>query len=100
MDNLSVDHLLGVKFLNKNDLPPISNLNFHLLKNGNTVQNDNTKNMIWPIDELIEYISKFFTLKIGDLIFTGTPSGVGVVSFEDNLRGFLEGEELFEINVS
>ena len=52
-------------FLNKHDLPPISNLNFHLLKNGHTVQNENTKNMIWPIDELIEHISKFFTLKIG-----------------------------------
>lgn len=87
-------------FLNKNDLPPISNLNFHLLKNENTVQSENTKNMIWPIDELIEHISKFFTLKIGDLIFTGTPSGVGEVSFEDNLKGFLEGKELFEINVS
>ena len=87
-------------FLNKKDLPPISNLNFHLLKNGNTVQNDNTRNMIWPIDELIEHISKFFTLKIGDLIFTGTPSGVGEVCFEDNLKGFLEGKELFEINVS
>ena len=87
-------------FLNKHDLPPISNLNFHLLKNGHTVQNENTKNMIWPIDELIEHISKFFTLKIGDLIFTGTPSGVGAVIFEDNLKGFLEGKQLFEINVS
>ena len=87
-------------FLNKNDLPPISNLNFHLLKNENTVQSENTKNMIWPIDELIEHTSKFLTLKIGDLIFTGTPSGVGEVSFEDNLKGFLEGKELFEINVS
>ena len=87
-------------FLNKNELPPISNLNFHLLKNDNIVQSENTKNMIWPIDELIEHISKFFTLKIGDLIFTGTPSGVGEVSFEDNLKGFLEGKELFEINVS
>ena len=86
--------------MNKNNLPPISNLNFHLLKNENTVQSENTKNMIWPIDELIEHISKFFTLKIGDLIFTGTPSGVGEVSFEDNLKGFLEGKELFEINVS
>ena len=87
-------------FLNKNDLPPISNLNFHLLKNDKIVQSENTKNMIWPIDELIEHVSKFFTLKIGDLIFTGTPSGVGEVSFEDNLKGFLEGKELFEINVS
>ena len=87
-------------FLNKNDLPPTFNLNFHLLKNDSIVQSENTKNMIWPIDELIEHISKFFTLKIGDLIFTGTPSGVGEVSFEDNLKGFLEGKELFEINVS
>ena len=91
--------LIG-KFLNKNDLPSISNLDFHLLKNDKIVQSENTKNMIWPIDELIEHISKFFTLKIGDLIFTGTPSGVGEVSFEDNLKGFLEGKELFEINVS
>ena len=87
-------------FLNKNDLPPTFNLNFHLLKNDSIVQSENTKNMIWPIDELIEHISKFFTLKIGDLIFTGTPSGVGGVSFEDNLKGFLEGKELFDINVS
>ena len=87
-------------FLNKNDLPPTFNLNFHLLKNDSIVQSENTKNMIWPIDELIEHISKFFTLKIGDLIFTGTPSGVGEVSFEDNLKGFLEGKELFDINVS
>ena len=86
--------------MNKNDLPPISNLNFNLLKNDKIVQSENTKNMIWPIDELIEHISKFFTLKIGDLIFTGTPSGVGEVSFEDNLKGFLEGKELFEINES
>ena len=56
--------------------------------------------MIWPVDELIEHISKFFTLKIGDLIFTGTPSGVGAVIFEDNLKGFLDGKQLFEINVS
>jgi len=87
-------------FLNKNDLPPISNLNFHLLKNDSIVQSENTKNMIWPIDELIEHISKFFTLKIGDLIFTGTPSGVGEVCFEDNLKGFLEGKELFEVNIN
>ena len=55
--------------------------------------------MQWKIDTLIEYISKYFTLKIGDIIFTGTPSGVGKVISDDTLVGFLEEEEMFSIKV-
>ena len=55
--------------------------------------------MLWKIDELIEYISKFFTLKIGDVIFTGTPSGVGKVNLNDNLKGYINDNELLSINV-
>ncbi len=55
--------------------------------------------MLWKIDELIEYISNFFTLKIGDVIFTGTPSGVGKVQLNDNLRGYMNDDELLAINI-
>ena len=53
--------------------------------------------MLWKIDELIEYVSKYFTLKIGDIIFTGTPSGVGKVFANDELKGYIEDQELFSI---
>ena len=55
--------------------------------------------MLWKIDELIEYVSKYFTLKIGDIIFTGTPAGVGKVIANDKLTGYLEGHQLFSIKV-
>ena len=55
--------------------------------------------MLWKVDELIEYISKFFTLKIGDIIFTGTPSGVGKVQLNDNLKGYIGDNELLSINI-
>ena len=55
--------------------------------------------MLWKIDTLIEYISKYFTLKIGDIIFTGTPSGVAKVNSNDILKGFIEEKELFSIKV-
>ena len=72
---------------------------FSLKKNDEIVQNGNTSHMFWKIDELIEYVSKYFTLKIGDIIFTGTPAGVGRVDANDNLKGFIEDKELFSINV-
>ena len=59
----------------------------------------NTKLMLWKIDELIEYVSKYFTLKIGDIIFTGTPAGVGKVVANDKLKGYIENKELFSIIV-
>lgn len=77
----------------------LENLNFQLYKNKELVQNGNTKNMLWKIDEIISYISQFFTLKIGDIIFTGTPAGVGKVNTNDTLIGKLESSEVFKINI-
>ncbi|GAB5556527.1 MAG: fumarylacetoacetate hydrolase family protein [Schleiferiaceae bacterium] len=77
----------------------INNLNFSLEKDGETAQSGNTSQMITPIDELISYISTFFTLKIGDVIFTGTPAGVSQIQAGNQLKGFLEGEQLLNISV-
>lgn len=74
-------------------------LNIELLKNDEIVQKSNTKEMLFGVDKLIAYISQYFTLKIGDLIFTGTPAGVGKVEKEDHLKLFLEGELLAQVNV-
>ena len=68
-------------------------------KNGKVQQTGNTSLMLWKIDTLIEYISKYFTLKIGDIIFTGTPAGVSKVDTNDKLIGYLENTELFSITV-
>ena len=87
------------KWINKCDFNDINNLNFNLDKNGKTVQKTNSKLMLWKIDELISYISTFFTLKIGDVIFTGTPAGVGKVSIGDNLEGFIEDNKIFNLNI-
>ena len=87
------------KWIAKQELPPVNKLNFALSKNNETVQESNTALMLWKIDELIAYISQFFTLKIGDIIFTGTPAGVGPVAINDVLVGELEGRELFNIKV-
>ena len=81
------------------DFEDVNQIGFSLKKNEEIVQNGNTSHMLWQIDELIEYVSKYFTLKIGDIIFTGTPAGVGKVSANDKLVGLLEGKELFSINV-
>ena len=77
----------------------LENLSFQLLKNNKVVQNGNTKAMLWKIDELIGYVSQYFTLKKGDLIFTGTPAGVGKVSENDELTGIMEGKKSFQIKV-
>ena len=87
------------KWINKSEFNDVNNLNFKLNKNGNTVQKTNSKLMLWKIDELISYISTFFTLKIGDVIFTGTPAGVGNVSIGDNLEGFIEDNKIFNLNI-
>jgi 2-keto-4-pentenoate hydratase/2-oxohepta-3-ene-1,7-dioic acid hydratase in catechol pathway len=77
----------------------IQDLHFTLLKNGQPVQNGHTADMLFPVDEIIAFVSKYFTLKIGDLIYTGTPAGVGPVAIGDRLTGLLEGEELFFCNI-
>ena len=77
----------------------LNNINFRLEKNGKIVQQSNSKNMIWKIDELIAYASKYFTIKIGDIMFTGTPEGVGVVSEDDLLEGFLGNEKVFSVKI-
>lgn len=77
----------------------LENMSFHLLKNGEKVQSGNSKDMIFSIDRLISEISKYFTLKIGDLIFTGTPAGVGKVEIGDVLEGFLEGNKILETKI-
>lgn len=77
----------------------VNAIEFSLKKNENIVQLGNTSHMLWKIDELIEYISKYFTLKIGDIIFTGTPEGVGKVVANDKLKGFIADKELFSITV-
>ena len=87
------------KWVAKTELPQVDALQFNLRKNGETVQAGNTALMLWKIDELIAYVSQFFTLKIGDIIFTGTPAGVGPVAINDVLVGELEGRELFNIKV-
>ena len=77
----------------------IQDLHFHLCINGNTVQQGHTADMLHHVDKLVSYISQFFTLKTGDLIFTGTPAGVGQVHIDDHIEGYLEGEKLLEFNV-
>lgn len=87
------------KWIAKEKYENIDNLGFSLLKNGEFVQNGDTSLMLWKIDELISYISTYFTLKKGDILFSGTPSGVGKVNANDYLEGRIEGEQFFAINV-
>lgn len=77
----------------------LENLQFQLYKNDELVQDGNTASMLWKIDELIAYVSQYFTLKKGDIIFTGTPSGVGKVQENDVLRGILKDKTSFSIRV-
>ncbi|MDD3511974.1 MAG: fumarylacetoacetate hydrolase family protein, partial [Fermentimonas sp.] len=78
------------EFISKSEFEDIQNINFHLDINESTVQQGNTKDMIYSVDRIISYISRFFTLKIGDLIFTGTPAGIGAVNINDHLQGYIE----------
>ncbi len=87
------------KWIDKKEVTNIDDFEFSLKKNDEIVQNGNTSHMLWKIDELIEYVSKYFTLKIGDVIFTGTPAGVGKVFVNDKLKGFIENKEMFSITV-
>jgi 2-keto-4-pentenoate hydratase/2-oxohepta-3-ene-1,7-dioic acid hydratase in catechol pathway len=87
------------EFLPKSQFVSMKNITFELTNNNVTVQKGNSDLMLWNIDELISYVSQYFTLKIGDIIFTGTPEGVAVVKPDDVLEGFLEGQKLFRIQV-
>ena len=87
------------KWLSKDQFENINNINFSLKKNEELVQTGNTELMLWKVDELIEYVSKYFTLKIGDIIFTGTPAGVGKVVANDELKGYIETQEMFSIKI-
>lgn len=77
----------------------IQDLSFHLDINGTTVQSGHSADMIHTVDEIVSYVSRFFTLKTGDLIFTGTPAGVGPVHIDDHLEGWLEEDKVLEFNV-
>jgi 2-keto-4-pentenoate hydratase/2-oxohepta-3-ene-1,7-dioic acid hydratase in catechol pathway len=86
-------------WVNKSELPHVDELQFEMTKNGTIVQQSSSALMLWKVDELIAYVSQFFTLKIGDIIFTGTPAGVGPVAENDVLEGSLEDRQLFSIKV-
>lgn len=87
------------RFTNKSNFPDLQSISFHLLLNGKKVQSGNTSDMIFSIDRIISHVSRFMTLKMGDIIFTGTPVGVGRVEINDRLQGFVEDECFFDFRV-
>jgi len=80
---------LSMEFINKDEFADVNDIKFHFNKNGETVQDGTSADMIFNIDDLIVYLSKFFTLKTGDLIFTGTPAGVGPIAIGDKLEAYI-----------
>lgn len=86
-------------FLPKTDFENLENINFSLLLNNEVKQQGCSSDMISSIDEIVSYVSKFFTLKIGDLIYTGTPAGVGEVKIGDRLKGYIENREMFDFEI-
>ena len=86
-------------FISLDELSDIQNIHFSLQKNGEIQQQGHTKDMLFSVDNLIAYISQFFTLKIGDLIFTGTPAGVSPVAINDRLTGYIEDKMMFDFLV-
>ena len=82
------------RFINKNEMPV--NIVFHLDVNGKTVQQGNTADMLFSFNELISYLSGYMTLKIGDLIYTGTPAGVGTVKINDRLEGYIGEKKMLD----
>ena len=95
------DHSAPVspKFLNKSVFEDLNNINFSMRKNGEVVQQGNTKDLLFSFDYLIAHISQFCMLKIGDLIFTGTPAGVGPVAIGDRLECFIEEQKMLAVNI-
>ncbi len=91
--------VIGENWIDKKSFSDLNNINFSLVRNEKTVQKGTTAEMLWKIDEIIAYVSQYFTLKIGDIIFTGTPEGVGKVEINDQLTGYIEDREIFSIQV-
>jgi acylpyruvate hydrolase len=87
------------RFIPKKEFPDIHNIHFHLDLTGKTVQQASTKDMIFTIEDLISYVSQFITLKTGDIIFTGTPSGVGPVKIGDHLTGYIEDRKMLDFYI-
>lgn len=87
------------QFISIKEIPDLENINFHLLINGELRQKGNTSMMLFDFGSIIEYVSNFFTLKKGDLIFTGTPAGVGKVSIGDHLEAFIEDQKLLDFEI-
>ena len=87
------------KWVSKSNYKDLNQLSFSLQRNNEVVQSASSELMLWKIDELISYVSQFFTLKKGDIIFSGTPSGVGKVEAGDVLEGFIENESFFKVGV-
>ena len=90
---------LSRKFIPLADIIDVQNIDFSLRKNGEVVQLGNSKDMLFGIDRLIQEVSKYFTLKIGDLIYTGTPAGVGPVQIGDELEGYIGEKKMFFLRV-
>lgn len=86
-------------FIPKKNVDLSKNISFELHSNGKVVQKGHTDHMLWKIDEIVSYVSQYFTLKIGDIIFTGTPEGVAKVQPNDILEGYLENQKMFRIQV-
>jgi len=87
------------EFISFNDIENVEDIGFRLEINGKTVQQGNTKDLIFSFDKIISYVSQFITLKIGDLIFTGTPEGVGAVKIGDNLKGYIGDKLMFDFDI-
>lgn len=87
------------EFIDKSEFKDLGNINFRLEQNGETRQTGNSSLMLFSFDHIISFVSKHFTLKKGDLIFTGTPKGVGPVNLGDKLEGYLEDQKVLEVNV-
>lgn len=86
-------------FIPAETVEDVQNIDFRLDINGITVQKGNSKDMIFPVNELISYVSKYFTIKIGDILFTGTPVGVGKVNVGDRLEGYIFDQKMFDFKI-
>jgi 2-keto-4-pentenoate hydratase/2-oxohepta-3-ene-1,7-dioic acid hydratase in catechol pathway len=91
--------VIGKEFIDKSEFESIQDISFSLNKNGEKVQLGNSKDMIFTIDSIISYVSQFMTLKIGDVIYTGTPAGVGPVKIGDKLEGFIGDKQLISLDI-